>query len=327
MRTELHTERNQKLLSTESDTKSFWHQKLLVGSRRRREHTAKLLVRQAKHYSQSQMACELARMGYLIFPIDPASKMPLIPWMSRASCNVPEVTDWWERFPDDNIGINCGESGLLVIDLDNRAAMETLDDLWREHEGRDLSCCGAPIIRTRRGWHLYFEQPEVKLGNTASYLAPGIDTRGVGGMVVAPGSVVKGARYHLADGDLTDIPPLPGWLADRVRPARRRLTVKEIQQQRRLQWPQVAKAELMKYCAKIVMAPDGQQNKTIYKSAFYLTLHVGATLGLQEIEDELLAAAERGNHPRTRARQTISSAMEAALAAMESEAANDGRRC
>ena len=74
------------------------------------------------------------------------------------------------------------------------------------------------VTTGRAGAHLYYQAPErVELRNTAydprrdpsTYLGWCIDTRGVGGYVVGPGSVVDGRRYTT----LHSAPPaaFPGW--------------------------------------------------------------------------------------------------------------------
>src|SRR5437764_12390489 len=35
-----------------------------------------------------------------------------------ATCDPEQLERWWERWPDSNIGIDCGRSGLLVVDID-----------------------------------------------------------------------------------------------------------------------------------------------------------------------------------------------------------------
>lgn len=116
-----------------------------------------------------------------------------------------------------------------VADVVNARLMSTTSTTFDAH-GRDvfLTLCArhghpAPadtlIVATpSRGWHLYFRHPEDgpalrnTKGGTARALGPNIDTRGHGGYVVAPGSVVDGRRYRI----VRDQPPgsLPGWLAE-----------------------------------------------------------------------------------------------------------------
>ena len=73
------------------------------------------------------------------------------------------------------------------------------------------------VVTPSGGQHLYFRlPPEVDLRNTAGHLGRHIDTRGTGGYVVGPGSVINGRRYRLT----VDAPPLPipGWLLKELLP-------------------------------------------------------------------------------------------------------------
>ncbi len=54
------------------------------------------------------------------------------------------------------------------------------------------------------GQHLYFANWD-KLPNTQDQLAPGIDTRGVGGLVFAPGSRTIFGEYRIKRGELSDL--------------------------------------------------------------------------------------------------------------------------
>jgi hypothetical protein len=70
------------------------------------------------------------------------------------------------------------------------------------------------------GWHLYYRHPagpplRNTKGGTARSLGINIDTRGLGGYVVAAESVLAGRRYRV----VRDAPPapLPGWLATLLR--------------------------------------------------------------------------------------------------------------
>ena len=47
------------------------------------------------------------------------------------------------------------------------------------------------------GLHLYFTAPDKSLGNTVGKLGRQIDTRGVGGYVVGPGSVCRTGYYTI----------------------------------------------------------------------------------------------------------------------------------
>jgi hypothetical protein len=65
------------------------------------------------------------------------------------------------------------------------------------------------------GEHFFFRDPEGKMKSTAGVLAPGVDTRGVGGMIVLPPSLVRGKGAYFWINDLP-IAELPQWLIDKA---------------------------------------------------------------------------------------------------------------
>lgn len=271
--------------------------------------------------SQKSHAESLADLGFYLFPVEPGGKTPLVRWSTMSVFSLAEVTAWWEEFPEDNIGINCGESGIIVVDLDSVVARDDFAQLWLEKEEADLRKARMPVIKTRRGWHLYFDQPldGVRLGNTASKLAPGIDTRGKGGMVVAPGSVVSGFEYRVLTGDLGKLPRLPEWLQEMLTPKRPVMDMKELRRRKRLRWPKLAHAELQRRCQLIVHAPDGEQNTRIHQAAFFLGLECVPPLDPEDVRAALEEAADTGNHPPERSRPTIDSGLRAGLSAAAAE--------
>lgn len=251
-------------------------------------------------------ALSLASMGYAIFPAMPGSKMPAVPWRLVSTCDPRWIQDWWGSFPHDNICIDCAKSQLLVIDLDHAGALSEFERIWASAPGENPPLRDVQVlIGTRRGWHLYFDDPWSTQINTASRLGRGIDTRAEGGMVLAPGSVIAGEKYSLLAGDLDHLPRAPQWLAAmcmrQARPSASRRTVPVPD------W--YGQILIEDWAARVIHAPDGMQNTTINQAAFAL-----ASSGLDPgiIERELLMAAELGNHPRSRAEATIRSGIAAA---------------
>ncbi|TMR06508.1 bifunctional DNA primase/polymerase, partial [Nonomuraea turkmeniaca] len=157
-------------------------------------------------------ALHAARCGWHVFPLTPHGKYPargFTAWERNATTDHDQITAWWQRAPY-NVGIACGPSGLLVIDLDLPKPGEHPPATWARRgiaSGEEVFrhlCAehGRPypgdtrIVTTRRGGtHLYFTAPPgQRLGNTSGDRGKGlgwlIDTRGTGGYVVAPGSYV-----------------------------------------------------------------------------------------------------------------------------------------
>lgn len=147
-----------------------------------------------------------------VFPVEERGKVPLVRWADAATTDVEQVGRWWSRWPTANIGIATGPSGVLVVDLDGLEG----EDSWR------TLTADAPAVITRtsvtgRGRHLWFRMPvDVELRNTAGLLGRGIDTRGVGGYVLAPGSWHPNGRRYAWARLGAPIAPLPPWLLNEL---------------------------------------------------------------------------------------------------------------
>ena len=167
-------------------------------------------------------AADLAKHGYHVFPVRGRGKTPLIPTGFKAATTDQEIIAGWSaKWPDANIGIATGASGLVVIDVDERhGGEESLREL-REKLG--------PIEDTRvaltgGGQHLYFKAPN---GTTITSRAaafgssfPGIDVRGEGGYVVAPPSIHENGSTYTWEESSAPVPAaLPNsWVEALLRP-------------------------------------------------------------------------------------------------------------
>lgn len=130
-------------------------------------------------------ALAYAKMGYRVFPCVPGEKRPLTSHGCKdATDEVEQIERWWIESPNANIGLST--ENLYVVDIDGA------DNPWpgQEHleELEDIPCSKTP----RGGSHLIFRGPGK---NTASIIAPKVDTRGQGGYIVVAPSVVAGRMY------------------------------------------------------------------------------------------------------------------------------------
>ena len=188
----------------------------------------------AEKPSHSELAVFYAGLGLPVFPVNATSKKPVSGgnWREYSSSDPQVVRDLWRKDPDAVIAIDCGKSGLCVVDLD-RGHKDGADgvEAFKGIIPENGSLPDIPRVLTPNGGqHLYFsnliDQP---LGNSKGDLPPGIDIRGNGGYVIACGSSMADGRQYTHDAGspkLSDLlkagtmPPPPAWLIDRVQPKR-----------------------------------------------------------------------------------------------------------
>jgi hypothetical protein len=132
-----------------------------------------------------QNALELDANGYCLIPLH--GKKPALDWKQyqERKPTTGELYSWFGKVNRHNIGVVCGQvsGGLFVKDFDD---IELARDFYRKH--RDIL---KTIVRTRRGIHFYFRNPDGR-----NYQGDRQDGRGNGGYVVGAGSVVDGFEYE-----------------------------------------------------------------------------------------------------------------------------------
>jgi Bifunctional DNA primase/polymerase, N-terminal len=181
-----------------------------------------------------EVATALAGAGYWVFPCDPSpekprGKKPLVAsWPESSSSDLAIIRRLWATRPGAMVGLDLSKVGLLVLDFD-RNHQDGVDgcanfDALLEETGKSFPFDQAPATLTPSGgYHVYTKQPvgRAPLGNSNRNLPPGIDVRGHGGYVIAPGSVRSdGTYYEMAPGfpDLIGsfvngtIPEVPAWI-------------------------------------------------------------------------------------------------------------------
>ena len=157
-------------------------------------------------------ALVLSRSGIPCFPCGP-DKKPKVRWSEKATTDNTRIRGWWRRFPDALPALPTGRaSGLCVIDLDVKNGKNGID-AYRSL-GLDPEEAGAIVRTAGGGMHLYFKHV-VGLRSSQDRLGHGIDVRGEGGYVIAPGATGPAGVYELVDGHLDTVellglePPAP----------------------------------------------------------------------------------------------------------------------
>ena len=178
-------------------------------------------------------ALQLAACGCPVFPVHSVDEQ------GRCSCGSPacsspgkhpraghgvkdattdsvQIHEWWEQWPDANIGLATGEvSGIIVLDVDPRHGGDrSLEMLEREYG--DL----PKTVSTRTGGggrHIFFKIPNVPVSNRVG-IEPGLDIRSSNGYVVVPPSThASGNQYEWESGlstSDTELAEMPEWLVE-----------------------------------------------------------------------------------------------------------------
>jgi len=300
-----------------------------------RSHPSTPDIRRPEPMHSNETMCEVAlaaaARGWHVFPLRPDDKRPAFPnhpadactqqdprcraghvgWEDRATTDADRIRRGWAETPY-GVGIACGPSGLLVIDLDALKVGQDTPPAWAgkgvDHGGIvfDDLCrrAGQPfpfdtyaVMTGRGGTHLYFWQPSTgpALRNTSGERGNGlgwlIDTRAHGGYVVAAGCTVAGLPYTV-DREDTPVADLPGWLAERLAPAplpEQRPVVVDLPGGRAGAYVDAA---ITRQLAYLRQAAEGERNHALYVSAVALgQLAAGGALTAEQAADLLEAAA------------------------------------
>jgi len=152
-----------------------------------------------------------------VVPVKTCAKTPLTRHgFKDASTDERRVREWWEKWPDANVGVVTGEpSGLIVLDLDRKGAHDGVEIARSRF---DFEPEGYPHVRTGGGGiHVLFKWPGSPVGNRTGTgsLAPCVEVKGDGGYIVAPPSIHEsGRRYEWVQPPDGDLPELPSWVLE-----------------------------------------------------------------------------------------------------------------
>lgn len=171
-------------------------------------------------------AIALAFRGMWVFPV--RGKLPTTEHGFLDAVTAPNlddadaVRDLFAQQPSaTGIGVDCGRSGLLVVDLDGPQAEEAWKDRQLQHG--EVETLAVATGRPDGGRHLWFSTRDARARNSTKKIGAGIDTRGRGGYVIAPPSAhPSGTRYQWLPGLSTFAPaPIvaaPEWILEMIAP-------------------------------------------------------------------------------------------------------------
>ena len=170
-----------------------------------------------------------AGRGWSVFPLVTSEKTPAVRgWEQRATTDRRQIYRWWASGSGFNVGIACGPSGLVVIDLDERGGEEPPEKFAGARGGEEVfatlaEAAGASVpvdtytVATPSGRHLYYRAPgDQVVRNSAGALGWRVDIRAAGGYVVAAGSHREGGAYQIVRH--RPAAALPAWLRTMLTP-------------------------------------------------------------------------------------------------------------
>lgn len=240
-------------------------------------------------------ALSYAANGWQVHPCDwrpgPHEKAPLAAHGHLDATDDPEVLrTWWTRWPHALIGARVPQQ-LVVLDVDPR-------------NGGDLAALDHSLPLTLACWsgrgdggaHYYFRRPAGRL--TSTRLPGGIDLKANGYLIVPPSlHPATGLPYRW---DEHEAAPLPGWLRTLLCPPPQ--PVRVLAPRRRGNG---------RHLVEFVAAqPWGNVNRGLHWAA----CRAAADGLLDDLADDLVAAAVAAGHPESGARRTVDSARRTVVA-------------
>lgn len=158
-----------------------------------------------------QIALKWAAAGASVFPVEitvsetKIDKVPRVKWRALSTTNPETIKDWWKQWPDSAPGIDLAKVDVVVLDGDRHGGPDGVAGLNQFFKDHNLNASAIPIVITPQngGRHAWFRQPAGEpLGNRDKAVKDsGINVRGAGGFVVAPGTLLPdGRRYQRCDG-------------------------------------------------------------------------------------------------------------------------------
>lgn len=270
----------------------------------------------------------LQKYGWAVFPVS-RNKVPcvkgdkergILGGVHLASRDSDQIDAWNDEFPGANVAVACGNiNGICVLDVDNPEGLASLDRIF--DMGFERFAPTVTARSARGGLHYYFIQPNIRIKNRASKIAPGIDVRSDGGSIIAPPSETEHGRYewiNSPDGwnhDGIVIPaPMPEWLRQKAsaeRPPNPVSTRRNAGRTCDKPSPVILDMEER----ELRSTAEGGRNHALNKAAYVFGQFVAADLiGVGEATRRLMAAATSIGLHHVEAEKTIESGLRAGQA-------------
>jgi hypothetical protein len=147
-----------------------------------------------------EAALDLARRGFSVFPITPNAKHPPLikNWPVDASADEAKIREWWDRWPDANIGVPMDNMAAVDVDVRkiSKEGWDEFADNYLPEENRSLA-----VKTWSDGRHIIYSLPRgLKLSQQVDAFAEGIDLKtGSNSYLIGVGSTIDGKSYEWAN--------------------------------------------------------------------------------------------------------------------------------
>jgi putative DNA primase/helicase len=151
-------------------------------------------------------ALTIAMSGVRIIPFSPQKKpyAGFTNWAERATTDKEQIRQWWTIWSNSLI---CAPTGVInsfwVLDIDSGNGKNGLESLAKL-EAQFGKLESSMVVRTPSGGlHFYFRLLEGQnIPSNASVIAPHIDLRGEGGLIILPPSIRPDGKYEIIEGGI-----------------------------------------------------------------------------------------------------------------------------
>ncbi len=167
-----------------------------------------------------QAALSYATQGFKVFPLKPRGKTPITPHgLKDASQLQATIKEYWQKYPNANIGLVC--DGLLVLDFDGKAGAESKKRLIAKYGELPRTWIiktggGTQAEPKERGEHYVYRVPtnlNIRPG-AGKYGYQNLDIRANDSYIVASSSITRLPYETIDDSPVADA---PSWLIDMTR--------------------------------------------------------------------------------------------------------------
>lgn len=173
--------------------------------------------------SNVEVAVSLARAGFYVFPLTASGKfLKGFSWDRNASRSRKQIREWWASDPRQRIGVHCGRSGIVAVDLDRKHGKDGFGSL--DAAGLTLPRTLHYTSRSGQGEHHIYRAPageQLTIDRDLNGM-PGVDIRSGIGMIAYNGPKLtkkprlapapEWALVHKKDGWDYDMADLEAWL-------------------------------------------------------------------------------------------------------------------